>query len=113
MNQVILDGCVQKNVNLLSEISSFNLSAITGEFTLPNNKKKNRFTYIRVVYPRDIDEYLESVVQPNNMVRVYGKIDSEQYETESGKTVYNKILCAEKVVKIRFNKDTQQYEEVI
>ena len=61
----------------------------------------------------DIDEYLESVVQPNNMVRVYGKIDSEQYETDSGKTVYNKILCAEKVVKIRFNKDTQQYEEVI
>lgn len=113
MNQIIIDGCVQKNVNLLSEISSFNLSAITGEFTLLDNKKKNRFTYIRVIYPKEITEYIESIIQPNNMVRVYGKLDSEQYETENGKTVYNKILCADKVVKIRFNKDSQQYEEVI
>lgn len=113
MNQIIIDGCVQKNVNLLSEIASFNLSAITGEFTLMNNLKKNRFTYIRVIYPHDVNDYIESVVVPDNMVRIYGKLDSEQYETESGKIVYNKILCADKIVKIRFNKDIQQYEEVI
>lgn len=113
MNQVIIDGCVQKNVNLLSEIASFNLSAITGSFTLIDNRKKNRFTYIRVIYPNEVTDYIESIVQPDNMVRIYGKLDSEQYNTESGKTVYNKILCADKIVKIRYNKDTQQYEEVI
>lgn len=113
MNQIIIDGCVQKNVNLLSEVASFNLSAITGKFTLVDNSKKNRFTYIRVIFPQEITEYIESIIQPNNMVRVYGKLDSEQYETESGKTVYNKIICAEKLVKIRYNKVTNQYDEVI
>ena len=47
------------------------------------------------------------------MVRIYGKLDSEQYETDKGKIVYNKIICADKILKIRFNKETDQYEEVI
>ena len=37
MNQIILDGVVQKNPNLLSDISSFNISAITGTYKLANN----------------------------------------------------------------------------
>lgn len=113
MNKIIIDGCIQNNTNLLADIASFNISAKTGLFTLINNKTKNRFTYIKVVYPHEIDEYTESVIQPNQMVRIYGKLDSEIYETDSGKNVYNKIICADKLVKIRYNKDTHDFEEVI
>ncbi|MBQ8218182.1 MAG: single-stranded DNA-binding protein [Bacilli bacterium] len=113
MNKIILDGCVQKDVKLFEEIANFNISAITGKYTCLDNTTKNRFTYIRVVYPSEIDERLEEILQPGVMVRVYGKIDSEQYVTSSNKVVYNKIICAEKIVRIRFNEDIQDYVEVL
>lgn len=113
MNNVIIDGRIQENTNLFSDIASFNISALTGKFKLVNNKEKNRFTYIRVIYPFEVDDYIESIIQPNTMIRVYGKLDSEQYETDSGKIVYNKVISADKLVRIHFNKDTNQYEEVI
>lgn len=113
MNQIILDGVVQKNPNLLSDISSFNISAITGTYKLANNITKNRFTYIRIIYPKPIDDYIVNLIQPKSLVRIYGKLDSEQYEIDSGKIVYNKIIRADRIVKIKFNKDIQQYEEVI
>lgn len=113
MNQIIIDGCVQKNTNLMSDIASFNISAKTGVFKLVNNNDKNRFTYIRVIYPYEITSDIQELLIAGNMVRIYGKLDSEQYETDKGKIVYNKIICAEKIVKIRFNKEIDQYEEVI
>lgn len=113
MNKIILDGCVQKDARLFEEIANFNISAITGKYTCLDNTIKNRFTYIRVVYPSEIDERLEEILQPGVMVRVYGKIDSEQYVTSSNKVVYNKIICAEKIVRIRFNEDIQDYVEVL
>ncbi|MEE3344053.1 MAG: hypothetical protein VZS44_08185 [Bacilli bacterium] len=113
MNEVILDGKVQKNINFLSDIISFNISSITGKFKLIDNSVKNRFTYIRVIYPYQLDEYTQSILVPDNMVRIYGKIDSEQYETKDGKIVYNKIICANKIVKIYYNDSTKMYEEVI
>lgn len=113
MNQVIIDGCVQQNPKLFDNIASFNIASITGKFKLMNNKEQNRFTYIRVIYPKPISEYLENLLQTDSMVRVYGKLDCERYETSSGKVVYNKIICANKIVKIHYNKDTLQYEEVI
>jgi len=113
MNKIILDGCVQKDVKLFEEIANFNISAITGKYNCIDNTTKNRFTYIRIVYPMDVDERLESILQPGVMVRVYGKIDSEQYVTSSNKVVYNKIICAEKIVRIRFNEDIQDYVEVL
>ena len=47
------------------------------------------------------------------MVRIYGKLDSEQYTTKDGKIVYNKIICADKVVKIKFDRESQEYVEVV
>lgn len=113
MNEVKLDCCVQKDVKLFDEIANFNVSAITGTYTCMDNTTKNRFTYIRVIYPHEVDEGVEEILQPGSMVRIYGKLDSEQYITSSNKQVYNKIICAEKIVRIRFDSDIQEYVEVI
>lgn len=113
MNKVILDCCVQKDVKLFEETANFNVSAITGRYICLDNTEKNRFTYIRVIYPNEIDDRLEEILQPGIMIRVYGKIDSEQYVTSSNKVVYNKIIVAEKIVRIRFNEDIQEYVEVL
>ena len=56
MNQVTIDGCVQKDTKLYENIASFNISSITGEYNCPDGQKKNRFTYIRVVFPETITE---------------------------------------------------------
>lgn len=113
MNKVILDGCVQKDVKIFEEMANFNISAITGKYTCIDNTSRNRFTYIRIVYPSEVDERLEQIIQPGAMIRIYGKLDSEQYVTSSNKLVYNKIICAEKIVRIRFNEDIQDYVEVL
>lgn len=113
MNQVIIDGKVQKDVKLFDEVANFNISAITGEYTCLDNTTKNRFTYIRVIYPKEITDYLADVLQPETMIRIYGKIDSEQYVTSSNKVVYNKIICADQIVKIRFNHESKEYVEVL
>ena len=112
MNKIIIDGCVQKDAKLYEEIANFNISAITGEYTCIDGSKKNRFTYIRVVFPQPITEYLESILEPGIMIRIYGKLDSEQYQTSSNKIVYNKIICADKIVRVRWNNDIQDYVEV-
>lgn len=113
MNNIIIDGCVQKDIKLFDEISNFNISAITGAYNCVDNTKKNRFTYIRVIYPHQVDEYTESILQPGSMIRIYGKLDSEQYLTTTNKVVYNKIICADKIVRIRYDKDIEEYVEVI
>lgn len=112
MNKITIDGCVQKDAKLYEEIANFNISAITGEYTCINGSKKNRFTYIRVVFPQKITEELEAILQPGAMIRIYGKLDSEQYKTSSNKIVYNKILVAEKIIKIKYDKDIEDYVEV-
>ena len=113
MNEIIIDGCVQKDIKLFDEIANFNISAITGKYTCVDNIKKNRFTYIRIIYPKPIDDYIENILQPQSMIRIYGKLDSEQYVTTSNKVVYNKIICAERIVRIRYDKDIEDYVEVI
>lgn len=113
MNKIILDGRVQKDTKLFSDIASFNISAVTGKFTLIDGKQKNRFTFIRVIYPHPIDEYIEDIVQPNSFVRIYGKIDSERYVTPNGKNVYNKVICADKIVRVVYNEDINDFDEVI
>ena len=52
------------------------------------------------------------ILQPESMIRIYGKLDSEQYPTSSNKIVYNKIICAEKIVRIRWNENAKDYVEV-
>ena len=113
MNQVIIDGCVQKDTKLYEDIASFNISSITGEYNCLDGNKKNRFTYIRVVFQETITEYLESILQPGVMIRIYAKLDSEQYKTTSEKTVYNKILVANKIVRIKYDKTIKDYVEVV
>ena len=113
MNTVILDGTVQKDVKLFEEIANFNVSALTGTYRCLDNTTKNRFTYIRVLFPTEIDERLEEIIQPGCMIRIYGKLDSEPYLTSSNKVVYNKILCAEKIVRIRYNHEIGEYVEVL
>lgn len=113
MNKVIVDGCIQKDVRLFDEIASFNLSVLTGVYNCANNTTKNRYTFYRVIVPFEIDEKMEELLQSGSMIRMYGKLDSEIYVTDTGKYVYNKILCAEKIVRIRYNKDLQEYVEVI
>lgn len=113
MNQIILDCKIQKDVKLFDEVANFNVSSITGQFQLINNVVKNRFTYIKVVYPHEVDERIEEILQPESMVRIYGKIDSEQYQTSNNKIVYNKIICADKIVRVRWNPDIGDYVEVI
>ncbi len=113
MNKIVLDCCVQKDVKLFDEIANFNVSAITGQYKCIDNTIKNRFTYIRVIYPHVVDDRITDILQSGSMIRIYGKIDSEQYVTSSNKLVYNKIICADKIVRIRFNQDIQEYVEVI
>ena len=115
MNRIILDGCVQKDAKLFDEIANFNISAITGVYDCVGGETKNRFTFLRVVYPHSVEDndYIEGLLQPGVMVRLYGKIDSEQYLTSSNKQVYNKIICAENVVKIRWSEEAQDYIEVL
>lgn len=112
MNEVKVDGCVQKDVKLLEEIASFNVSVNTGLYNCVDNSQKKRYTYFRVVYPFDVTEELKEIVQTGSMIRIYGKLDSEIYITNTGKYVYNKIICAEKITRIRFDKDLKDYVEV-
>lgn len=112
MNTITLDCKIQKDVKLFDEVANFNVSSITGQFQLLDNTKKNRFTYIRVIYPHEVDDRLIDILQPDSMVRIYGKLDSEQYVTSSNKVVYNKIICADKIVRVRWNNDIQDYVEV-
>lgn len=112
MNSIVIDCKVQKDVKLFDEVANFNVSSITGQFQLLDNTKKNRFTYIRVIYPHEVTDALIDILQPDSMVRVYGKLDSEQYQTSSNKIVYNKIICADKIVRVRWNNDIQDYVEV-
>ena len=112
MNQVIVDGCVQKDVKLFEEIASFNVSVHTGFYNCMDNTQKKRYTYYRVVYPHDITPEVEELIQTSSMIRIYGELDSEVYVTTAGKYVYNKILKAHKITRIRFDKDIEEYVEV-
>lgn len=112
MNELILDCKVQEDVKLFDTVANFNVSAITGQYTLKDNTKRNRFTYIRVIYPQEITSQMEDILQPNTMIRIRGKLDSEQYPTSSNKIVYNKIICAKSIVRIRWDPDVKAYVEV-
>lgn len=112
MNKIVLDCKVQKDMKLFDEVANFNVSSITGQYVLKNNEKKNRFTYIRVLYPHEVTDQIREILQPDSMIRIYGKLDSEQYPTSSNKIVYNKIIRADKIVRIRWIPDVGDYVEV-
>ena len=99
-NEFILDGKVQKDVKTFDAMISFNVAAITGKTQTIENKYKNRFTFIRVLYLGEVTDEIRSIISEGNYVRIFGKLDSEQYIDKNGKTVYNKILNANKVEKL-------------
>lgn len=104
-NEFILDGRVQKDVKVFDKLINFNISSITGQTTTPDNKKRNRYTFIRVLYIGDISDELRDTITENSFIRIYGKLDSEQYIDRNGKTVYNKILHAYKISKLSYDPD--------
>lgn len=111
INLVNVDAKVQSDVKALDELISFNVSVLTGTFRLPDNSMRNRYTYIRVIYDGDDVERLKRVVKTNRYIRIYGSLDSEQYEAASGKRVYNKVIRAHKIAELQFNRETKQLEE--
>ena len=112
-NEVVLDGKVQKDVKVFDKIINFNISAITGEYTSPQNIKKNRYTFIRAVYEGDVTEEIKKIIVEGNFVRVYGRLDSEQYNSKAGKKVYNKILVINKATKLEYDRQTGIFMEVV
>ena len=99
-NEFTLDGKIQKDVKDLDSVIVFNLSVVTGKTKTLKNKDRDKFTFIKVLYLGEINDEVRNLLQEGNFVRVYGKLDSEQYVVNSGKVVYNKILSAHKVEKI-------------
>ena len=112
MNSVIVDAKIQPDVKVFDEIANFNVSILSGYFTMPTGYQKNRYTFIRVVYTGIINDKVKMLIQPGNFIRLYGKLDSEHYRSKSDKTVYNKVLVIDKIKAIKFNKETGEYEEV-
>lgn len=112
-NEIVLDGKVQKNVKVFDEIINFNLSANTGIYIDSNNEQKNRYTFIRVLYVGEINDKVKNIIKQGNFIRVYGKLDSEQYKSQSGKIVYNKILCVNKITKLEYDQDLDMFIEVV
>ena len=99
-NEIILDGKVQKDVKIFDEVINFNISAITGEYKNLENNKKNRYTFIRVIYVGEITDEVKSIIKTGNYIRIFFFFYSEQYKSQTGKIVYNKILCVDKVEKL-------------
>ena len=99
-NEFILDGKIQRDIKLFDSLANFNISATTGQTITLENRKKNRYTFIRVIYTGKISDGLKRILCENSFIRIYGKLDSEQYIDRNGKTVYNKILHATKICKL-------------
>lgn len=106
-NEFILDGKVQKEVNILSDIASFNISSITGTMKRPDNTSRYKYTFIRVLYTGEDIELLKEKLFPGAFIRLYGKLDSEQYIDKNGKTVYNKILLANHISLLKNNEEVK------
>ena len=112
-NQIVLDGKVQKDVKIFDDIVNFNLSSITGKYISPNNEEKSRYTFIRVIYDGEVTDKIKQILQPGNFIRMYGKLDSEQYQSKTGKIVYNKILVAEKINQLKYDPEFGIFTEVM
>lgn len=110
-NEIVIDARIQKEIHIFSELATFNAAIRTGTFALIDGSEKNRHTYIKVIYAGEIDDTLKNTLVDFNLVRIYGKIDSEQYKAKSGKTVFNKIIRADRIIPLKYNRSTGTYEE--
>ena len=112
-NEIILDGKVQKDVKYFDELINFNISSITGEYLTPENTTKNRYTFIKTIYNGDVTDKVKNIIKTGNFVRLYGKLDSEQYKSQTGKIVYNKVLVVNKVTQLLYEPEFGIFTEVI
>jgi single-stranded DNA-binding protein len=102
-NEVIIDGKVQKDVKYFSDVINFNLSIITGKYLTPDNVTKKRYTFIKTIYKGEINDKIKDIIKTGNFIRVQGKLDSEQYQSQTGKIVYNKILVIDNVTLLNYD----------
>lgn len=112
MNSVVVDVKVQPDVKLFDDSINFTGSVLSGKFTMPDATLKNRYTFIRIVFCHPVNEELKELIQSGNYVRVYAHLDSDLYKAKSGKTVYNKILQAERICKIEYNRELGDFVEL-
>ena len=104
-NEIILDGKVQKDVKYFDKVINFNISSITGQYTTPENLIKNRYTFIKAIYSSEdvIEDEVKDIIKTGNYIRVYGRLDCEQYKSQTGKVVYNKVIMIDKVVLLKYD----------
>lgn len=118
MNECIIDAKI-KDVTKLNNFTDrlvFGVSISNGTVRYDDNFIRKKFTFIRVIYyNNNINELnaVKELIKYNNFIRIYGKLDSEMYVTTNGKNVYNKILIAHKIVKIKWNDESDEYIEIL
>lgn len=109
-NKVIIEGKILKNLKIEEESSYFYCSVLSGKHQLEDGNMINKYTIIKTVYPEaDGSKYIKE----NSFIRVIGKLDSEQFKSQSGKTVFNKIVLASKLVPLFYNRETDSFEEKV
>lgn len=111
-NEFILDGKVQRDVKYFDDHIAFNISSITGKCLTEEGKERPKYTFIRVLYFGELNDDVIKTITEGNLIRLYGRIDSEQYKDKKGKTVYNKILYAEHISKL-LKADVEILEEKV
>lgn len=92
-NQVLIDGTIKKDVTVTESSIIFTLCSVTGYTKLGRPK----YTYIKCLYDGEITEDTLYTISTNNNVRIYGKLDSEEFISKSNKKVFNKILYVENI----------------
>jgi len=100
VNNVVLDCTIKRDVQVFSDCVNFTVSAPTGYALLADNTKRNRYTYIKALYIGKNGEILKNL-PPDSAIRVYGELDSEQYQNKSGKIVFNKILVVKQIYTLK------------
>ena len=107
-NIMIIEGKILKNLKVEEASSYFYCSVLSGKHKLENGDLINKYTIIKVVYPEaDGGKY----IRENSFVRVTGQLDSEQFKSQSGKTVFNKIVLANKLEPLFYSRETNSLEE--
>ena len=106
-NEIIIEGKILKNLKIEETSSYFYCSVLSGKHQLEDGATINKYTIIKVVYPEaDGEKY----IRENSFIQVIGKLDSEQFKSQSGKTVFNKIVLANKLVPLFYNRETDSFE---
>lgn len=100
MNSVVLDCTVKKDVQVFSDCVNFTISSPTGYSILADNTTRNRYTYMKAIYIGKNGEIIRDI-PTDSPIRIYGELDSEQYQNKNGKIVFNKVLLVNQICKVK------------